>query len=182
MIGAIIGDNELEKERGKTDMNKTVFGGYMEFSEEETLARVYMSDEEIPVNISLEAGSDMDLKSGEQCDVLPWSDDYEVSVYPSEEEYSKSGSHMATISMIPMGTFPADPEQEDFKQNAFILFTGIVREVERNPEPEEGTPLWRLRIETYSFSFDLYYFEDEPIEPGFIVHGRAWLYGTLKRL
>ena len=25
------------------------------------------------------------------------------------------------------------------------------------------------------------YFEDAPVELGFIVHGRAWLYGTLKK-
>ena len=175
--------NKLEREKeGKTDMNKTVFGGYMELNEEETLARVYMSDDEVPVNISLDEESDMALETGVDCSVDLWSNEYEVSIYPSEEEYEKADTKMATISMIPMGTFPANNEWENFKQNAFVLFTGIVREVERNPEPEEGAPLWRLRIETYSFAFDLFYFEDEPFEPGFIVHGRVWLYGTLKGL
>lgn len=163
-------------------MNKTVFGGYMEYSEEETLARIYLGDDEVPVNISLDEVSDMDLENGVDCSVEIWSNDYDVSIYPSEEEYEKSDTKMATISMIPMGTFPANPEQEGFRQNAMVLFTGIVREVEQNPTPEEGTPLLRLRIETYSFTFDLFYFEDAPVEPGFIVHGRAWLYGILKGL
>ena len=168
-------------ERGKNEMNKTIFGGYMEYSEEETLARIYLGDDEVPVNISLDEGSDMDLENGVDCSVEFWSNDYDVSIYPSEEEYEKSDTKMATISMIPMGTFPANPEQEDFQQNAMVLFTGIVREVERNPKPVEGAPIWRLQVETYSFTFDLFYFEDAPVELGFIVHGRAWLYGTLKK-
>ena len=88
---------------------------------------------------------------------------------------------MAPISMIPMGTFSANPEQKDFRQNAMILFTGIVREAERNPEPEEDAPVWRLRIETYALSFDLYYFEDELVQPGYLVHGQVWLYGAVRR-
>ena len=82
---------------------------------------------------------------------------------------------MASIAMIPMGTF--SPEQ----QTAAILFSGIVREVERNPEPQEGMPLWRLRIETYAFHFDLYYYQDEPIAPESVIHGQAWLYGKVTR-
>ena len=88
---------------------------------------------------------------------------------------------MAPVSMIPIGTFPANPEQDDFQQNAMILFTGFVREVERNPEPEDGAPFWKIRIETYGLVFDLYYFEDEPVEPGYLIHGRAWLYGRLHK-
>ena len=161
---------------------KVIFGCFMQFDEKETLARIYVTEDEVPVNISVGNDSDTDLKNGEECAAFFWSDDYEVSVYPTEEEYERSDTHhMATISMIPAGTFPADPGREDFKQTALILFTGIVKEVDRNPAPKEGDPLWRLRIETYGLSFDLYRYEDEPVAPGYIVHGQVWLYGVLKK-
>lgn len=171
---------EVICEEGES-MEKVTFDGYIDYDEAEKLARVSTLEGAVPVNISLEEDSDWDLKEGELCNAQLWSNDYSVTVYPSEEEYSKADTHMAPISMIPMGTFPADPDQKDFKQSAMILFTGIVKEVERNPDPEDGAPVWRLRIETYAMAFDLYYFEDELIEPGFLVHGQLWLYGTLKR-
>ena len=153
------------------------FGHYIDYDERETLARIYTEDE-VPLNVSLDAGSDMDLKAEEPCSAAFWSNDYEVSVYPSEEAYyqaAEQAAQMASIAMIPMGTF--SPEQ----QTAAILFSGIVREVERNPEPQEGMPLWRLRIETYAFHFDLYYYQDEPVAPGYVIHGQAWLYGKVTR-
>ena len=158
-----------------------VFKRYIQYSEEETLAAVLASQDMVPVNISLDEGSDMNLETGDECVAELWSNDYEVSIYSNEEEYRAAGTNMAPISMIPMGTFPANPGQKDFRQNAMILFTGIVREAERNPEPEEDAPVWRLRIETYALSFDLYYFEDELIQPGYLVHGQVWLYGALRR-
>ena len=62
-----------------------------------------------------------------------------------------------------------------------ILFSGFVREIERNPTPEEGAPILRARIETYGLTFDLYLFEDEDVDLGYLVHGRAWLYGKLHK-
>ena len=158
-----------------------VFKSYIQYSEEETLAAVLASQDMVPVNISLDEGSDMNLETGDECVAELWSNEYEVSIYSSEEEYRAAGTNMAPISMIPMGTFPANPVQKDFRQNAMILFTGIVREAERNPEPEEDAPVWRLRIETYALSFDLYYFEDELVQPGYLVHGQVWLYGAVRR-
>ena len=160
-----------------------IFNSYLEYSEEETLARVQTPVEEllVPINISLDEGANMDLKEGDLCSAALWSNDYEVEIFSSEDEYRKSGTKMAPVSMIPIGTFPANPEQDDFQQNAMILFTGFVREVERNPEPEDGAPFWKIRIETYGLVFDLYYFEDEPVEPGYLIHGRAWLYGRLHK-
>ena len=166
----------------KNDMNEAVFGEYMAYSGEETLARIYLGDEKIPVNISLEEGSDPDLESGMICSAEIWSNEYEIGVYSSEEEYEEEETGMATVSMIPMGTFPADEKQENFTQNAFVLFTGIVREVEPNPAPKEDDPLWRLRIETYALTFDLFYYENEPVEIGSVVEGQVWLRGTLRGL
>lgn len=160
-----------------------IFNSYLEYSEDETLARVETPVEEllVPINISLDEGADMDLKEGDLCSAALWSNDYEVEIFSSEDEYRKSGTQMAPVSMIPIGTFSANPEQDDFQQNAMILFTGFVREVERNPEPEDGAPFWKIRVETYGLVFDLYYFEDEPIEPGYLIHGRVWLYGRLHK-
>ena len=160
-----------------------IFGNYMDYSENETLARVYVStdDVRVPVNISLDEGSDVTLREGDLCDAVLWSNDYDVQTFASDEEYRKADTQMAPVSMIPMGTFPANPDQKDFQQNAMILFTGFVRAVERNPEPEDDAPIYRIRIETYGLTFDLYYFEDEPVEPGYLVHGRVWLYGELHR-
>lgn len=88
---------------------------------------------------------------------------------------------MPRVSICPLGTRQTNLNEEDLKQNAFILFSGIIREAERNPAPKEGSPVWRLEIETYPFYFDLLYYKDEPVAPGNLVHGRAWLRGTMKR-
>lgn len=160
-----------------------IFNSYLEYSEDEMLARVQVQTEDlpVPVNISLDEGSDMNLEEGDSCEAALWSNEYEVKIFSSDDEYRRAGTQMAPVSMIPIGTFPTNPDQEDFQQNAMIYFTGFAREVERNPEPEEGAPVWRIRVETYGLTFDLFYFEDEPVAPGYLVHGRTWLYGALHR-
>ena len=40
-----------------------VFKRYIQYSEEETLAAVLVSQDMVPVNISLDEGSDMDLET-----------------------------------------------------------------------------------------------------------------------
>lgn len=159
---------------------KATFKAYLDYDERERLARLEL-EEGVPLNISLDRGSDTDLREGEICTVRLWTNDYSVDVYETEAEYREAETQMDTLSMIPTGTFPADPKEPDFRQAASILFSGIVRGVVRNPEPKEGEPVCMLRIETFAMSFDLFYFADEPLEPGSILHGEAWLYGTLKR-
>jgi len=172
--------NRFPPERSAEPM---IFNSYLEYSEDEMLARVQVQTEDlpVPVNISLDEGSDMNLEEGDSCEAALWSNEYEVKIFSSDDEYRKAGTQMAPVSMIPIGTFPANPDQEDFQQNAMIYFTGFAREVERNPNPEEGAPVWRIRVETYGLTFDLFYFEDEPVAPGYLVHGRAWLYGELHK-
>ena len=159
---------------------KVTFSAYMEYDETESLARVIL-EEEVPLNISLLPGSDRDLREGEACEVSLWTNDYEISVYDSEEEYSREEPHFAALSMIPVGTFLPGPEQKDFRQSAAILFSGIVREAEHNPDPQEGAPNWRLAVETYGMDFDLFSYDEEAPGPGSILHGHAWIYGRLKR-
>ena len=38
-----------------------------------------------------------------------------------------------------------------------------------------------MLIETYALNFNLFCFEDETVEPGFIVHGTVWLNGELRK-
>ncbi len=161
-------------------MTKGTFSAYMDYDETETLARV-MLEEGIPLNISILQGSDMDLREGEACEVSLWTNDYEISVYDSEEEYSREEPNFAALSMIPAGTFLPGPEENDSRQSAAILFSGIVREAERNPDPQEGAPNWRLAVETYGMGFDLFSYDEEAPASGSILHGHAWIYGTLKR-
>ena len=159
---------------------KASFKAYMDYDERERLARLELEDG-IPLNVSLDGGSDTDLREGEACTVRLWTNDYAVDVYETEEAYREAEPRMDTLSMIPTGTFPSDPEERNFRQTAAILFSGIVRGVVRNPEPKEGEPVCMLRIESCAIDFDLFYFGGEPLEPGSILHGEAWLYGTLKR-
>lgn len=163
------------------DPVKVSFGTYIDFAETETLARVYSVKDEVPVNISLDDRSDMNLEAGDICEAKLYSTEYEITIFPNEEEYRKSDINMAPVSMIPRGTFPADPTQKIFRQNALIIFSGKVKEVEWNPRPKEDEPLMRMLIETYALTFNLFCYEDEPVEPGFIVHGTVWLNGELRK-
>ncbi len=158
-----------------------VFGFYINYGDNETLARIYLPDGDqpnsIPLNFSLDSESVMDLEPYEICTAGFWSDDYEVTVYKSEEEFSRVETNFAPKSMIPMGTFASGDEG----QNAFIMFTGTVTDVLKNPEWTEGRPRMLIHIETYALEFDLIYYEDDDIKPGYLLHGRAWLYGHLER-
>ncbi len=161
-------------------MTTAVFRAYLDYDERERLARLELEDG-IPLNISLDRGSDTDLREGERCTVRLWTNDYAVDVYASEEEYREAALPTDLLSMIPTGTFPSDPKDMYSGQAASILFSGIVREVVRNPAPKEGEPVCMLQVETYAMRFDLFSFEDDGIEPGFVLHGEAWIFGTLKR-
>lgn len=163
------------------DPTKFKFGAYMPLNDTDTLARIYTYEDEVPVNICLDADwSDWDLEQSDICEGKLWSDEYEVEFFQNEEEYQKSGINMAPVAMIPCGTFPADPDQQNFQQNALIFFSGKVKEVEWNPRPKDDKPLLRMLIETYALTFNLFCYEDEPVEPGFIVHGTVWLNGELR--
>ena len=166
-------------------MEKYVFGNYMKFDENETLARIYFSDEEaassVPLNVCLDSGSDRDLKPYDFCTAYLWTNDYNVTVYKSEEDFQKANPRFAVKSMIPMGTFGPAEDDGNCQQNAMILFSGVVQMIAVNTDWHEGIPRKMLRIDTYAISFDIYYFEDDDIKEGDLVHGQAWLYATLKR-
>ena len=168
-------------------MTKAKFGFYMDYDETEKLARIYASKIRMPINITLEEGSDLDLKEGDPCEVLIWSDEYESLSVSSLEEWGDPDAALNPPRMlIPSGTFAADftvnPDwKKTFRQNGTISFTGSVICAERIHSPKNDDPKWKLFIESFELSFWLYFFEDKHVEPGYIVDGEAWLSGKLKR-
>ena len=69
-------------------------------------------------------------------------------------------------------------------KSVYVLATPDVTEEIRSagiPGPKEGETVCMLQVETYAMRFDLFSFEDDGIEPGFVLHGEAWIFGTLKR-
>jgi len=160
---------------------KLKFCGYTDY-EEGKLARVETIESGIPVNIHAEDDSDFGMKSGEICIVDIYAVGSDISVYSSEEEYKNSGNRMAAVSMIPMGTFSVNPEDENFKQSAQILYTGKAAAVEKSPQgDDENAPNYLLKIQTYEMEFQLYTHYDGIIKTGYIVHGIAWLFGDILR-
>lgn len=168
-------------------MTTAKFGFYEDYDETEKLARIYISIDDLPVpmpvNISLEDGSDMDLIKDEICEATIWSDEYwGLSVVTPEERLQSGYKTTTPHSLIPSGTFPAKPEDwETFKQNATICFTGVVTEADKTVDPGEEDPKYKLYIEAYGLTFWLYYYGDDDVEPGYIAEGTCWIYGKLRR-
>lgn len=168
-------------------MTHAKFGFYEDYDDDEKLARIYVSVDDlpfpIPVNISLEDGSDMDLNEDEICEGTIWSDEYWNLRILTPEECLQSGYQTtAPHSLIPSGTFPANPKDEEtFKQNATVIFKGVVLEVKKTIDPGGNDPKYKLLIEAYGLTFWLYYYGDDDVEPGYIADGMCWIYGKLKR-
>ena len=157
---------------------KFIFRHYTDY-EEGKLARVETLESEIPVNIHAEDNSDWKLRDGNVCEAEVFAVGNDIAIYSSEMEYEKAGNRMATISMIPMGTFPADPEDKNFKQNAHVLYTGKVLDVEKNEEAKADEPNYLLAVQTYELQFNLYAHYDGLIEEGNLIHGVAWLFADV---
>lgn len=114
--------------------------------------------------------------------------DYEI--FKSEEELKFSGSMMDRISMVPIGIFPIDVDnEEDAKemeeysgQKPSILFSGTVRSVEYDDDHGPG-PAYHMIVETLDFSFHLAASEcDRKIEEGDIIQGFALMIGTIEQI
>lgn len=104
-----------------------------------------------------------------------------ISVWKNSEEYSASDPKMAETAMIPIGTFPPEPGR-DFKPSPYILFSGKVIEVDKDPDSEDSEPNYCMTVETYGISFNLFVRYDGVIEKGYIIHGVAWLYGNIEEI
>lgn len=157
-----------------------IFQDYTDY-EEGKLARVETMVSEIPVNIHAEDDSDWTLQNGQICEADVCAVGNDITVYSSEEEYAQSGKRMAVVSMIPMGTFPANPEDKNFKQSAHILYVGKVVDVRKNETTGEDEPNYLLTIQTYEMQFELYVYYEGSIERGNLIYGVAWLFADVLR-
>ena len=134
----------------------------------------------VPVNVFAEPDSCFDLKEGDPCEVLVYGVCNNVSVFATEEEYGTSDIQMDVIAMIPAGTFPLDPDDEDFKPSPWIIYSGRVIQVEKLEAKKENRPNYFIVVETLGMITGLYTHFDGEIKPGNIVHGTAWLYGNIE--
>ena len=145
------------------------------------LARLETEELEVPFNVLVEDGSDLDLQEEDSCYAELYgtaSDNMEV--WPTEEALYANGCNMAVPSMIPVGTFPRTWE-EPFFQNPWILFVGTVLEVETAPEASSEQSNYCLLVETLEMTLHLSLHYDGPIKPGDILYGTARLSGRITR-
>ncbi len=161
-------------------MTELTFKGFMAY-EDGKIACVETTDEEIPVNIFIDNAEEFeDMQEDSPCAVEICGVGSGIKVYASEEDYFMGeGKRMAPVSMIPMGTFPADGDWENFEQSPHILFSGRVLGVAWNPSAEPDDANCDIVVETFGFTFNLYLRYEGPVEPGNIVCGIAWLYGDM---
>ncbi len=160
-------------------MSKFHFIGFMDASDGR-MARVETLKEEIPVNIFIDnasqfTGAEKGFCTIDVCGV----ESVPTTVFASEEEYIKSGIRYAPVSLVPIGTFSPDPEDEDFEQSPTVLFAGKVKSVERDPDAAPDMPNCCAEVETLDFTFSLYFRWDKPIEEGYILRGIARLFGDI---
>lgn len=164
------------------ELSRFTFQYFMDY-EDGRMARVETTgDLEIPINIFIDNAADfIDAKAG-PCIIDVCGVGSNFKLFASEEEYSSSDPNMAVISLIPSGTFPADPKDESFEQSPHIIYTGRVLDVEWNPKAGENEPNCRVYIETLEMTFSLYLRYEGRIEKGYVIHGVAWLFGDLEML
>lgn len=112
----------------------------------------------IPLNICIDNMHEVEIQPDEVQSITIHSISREIEVYPTEEMYEKSVGAWAPISLIPIGTFPADDEDEEWEASAHILFSGKVLEVDYNSDAEPERPNYALLIETVDMMFILHTF------------------------
>ena len=160
-------------------MTKFTFFYFTDYEDGKMARLGTVGDWEIPVNIFIDNAAELEGITEGPCSVDVCGVGSDVEIFASEEEYRASGSGMDVLSMIPIGTFPADEEDKDFEESPHILFTGKVRAVEWNPAAEEEAPNGCLWVETLGLELKLYVRYEGAVEPGYLVHGVAWLFGDM---
>ena len=157
------------------------FHGYLDCEDGKMAEMETTWDLPIPVNVFIENYHEAcDAKEGfYELDLYAMGSG--IKVYRTEAEYDASDERMAPVSMIPVGTFPADPEDKTFKESPHILFSGKVVDALWDSEAEPGNANCCMLIETLGLSMTLYAICDRPVEKGSIVHGLAWLYASMPK-
>lgn len=161
---------------------RMTFLGFMDY-EEGKIARMETIGDEIPLNIFIDNADDFDADAGKMpCEIRIYGDGQDITVFGSAEEYRKdSENKMAVISMIPVGTFPAGDNGNEFIMSPYILFTGKVLYFECDTYAEPDEPNYVATVETLDFVFSLYFRYNETLAVGNVVQGVAWLYGDIEQ-
>lgn len=137
-----------------------------------------MGEDEIPINLFADNAAEVQLTEGEPCYAVVCGIGSDIRVYPSGEAMEQERG-MAKQSLIPMGTFPLDPDDENFEESPHILFGGIVLDAAFLRDAPENDANCCLLVETLGMNFELYFRYEGTIEPGNAVYGVAWLFGDL---
>ncbi len=159
-------------------MSKFVFSYFMDY-EGGKIARMYTAQQGIPVNIFIDNAADFKDVAEGPCSIDVYGVGSNIQIFPSKDSYFEANFGLDSTAMIPMGTFPANKDEEDFEQSPHILFTGKVLKVEPEPCDNPDDPNYCLLIETLEFEFNLIIRYDSPVEVGSIIYGVAWLFGDL---
>ena len=160
-------------------MNKFYFNGFEDYEDGKMARLITTGEYEIPINVFIDNANDYEDMGHGFCTIDVSAMGSSIEIYKDEEDYRSAGTCMDIISMIPVGTFPLDDDDEDFEESPHILFSGKVIEAEANPDADEDEPDYCLCIETLGFEMNLFVKSDEEIENGNIVHGVAWLFGDI---
>ena len=161
-------------------MNALRFCYYMDYDNGKMARMQTTVDLEIPVNIFADDGSDFALAEGTICNIEVWGYGIDIEVFKTEEEFISSGNFMASISMIPTGTFsPKEEGNSDFQENPQIMFVGNVTDVEINPQAKPDENNYCLTINTLEMTINVFMRYDGIVEIGNVVYGTAWLYADI---
>ena len=87
---------------------------------------------------------------------------------------------MAPVSLIPMGTFPVDPDDKNFQQSPNIIFSGKVLRADFDAEAAAEDPNYSIVVETFKMNFTLICQYDGEIAKDNIISGIARLYGDIE--
>ncbi len=157
------------------------FKAFLDY-EDGRLARVETTgDFEVPMNISCEENTDLSLAEGDLCEAEVMGAGSNIVLYRDEEAFEKANPLFAMPSVIPAGVFPPDNNTDSFQQEPVILFSGTVRNVIKNPDPQPDEPNYFLEVETLEMDLSLYILYDGDIEKGSIISGEAWIFGDIKK-
>ena len=159
-------------------MTKMTFWSYADYEDGKMAACETTGRDEIPVYIFIDnAGDFPDMRPGPfMMDIFAVGN--KIQVFENEAACMASGSKMAPVSMIPMGTF-SPTNDPDFEPSPHILYSGRVLDVERQEYVGPDEINYRVLIETLGLTFLLCLSYDGAIEVGNIVKGVAWLFGNI---
>lgn len=129
------------------------------------------------------ACSDLEIPGVAEAQIAAFA--HEVSVFPSEEEYSASqspdGVRFADRSFIPSGLFSPDGTK-DGPPAAEAIFTGHVLQAEQRANTVSDQKFWWALVDTLGGTYDVVIdptLLDKPPAVGGILSGSFWLSGRL---